>query len=61
MLDKHDEKKEIDFHLEYLLSLTTKQRFKKLFEWSDFVKKLAKKNEIYRRTYRRTGKNIQRK
>ena len=33
-LTKHDENKEIDFELDYLLSLTTKQRFEMMFEKS---------------------------
>ena len=31
-LDHHDEEKEIDFELEYLLSLTRKQRFQMMHE-----------------------------
>ncbi len=30
-LDKHDEDKEIEFELDYLASLTTKQRFELMF------------------------------
>ena len=58
--DKNSEKKEIKFEVEYLLSLTTKQRFKKLFGWSDFVKKLAMKHGYNRKISRRTGEVIQR-
>ena len=31
-LDKHDEKKEIEFELDYLTSLTTQQRFEMMFQ-----------------------------
>jgi len=30
-LDKHDESKEIEFELDYLTSLTTRQRFQMMF------------------------------
>lgn len=43
-LNKHDEKKEIDFELDYLLSLTTKQRFEMMFEKSRQMAALLKKN-----------------
>lgn len=53
MLKNRDEKKEIEFELNYLLSLTTKQRFKKLFMLSDFLKNLTMKHGYYRKTNRR--------
>ncbi len=31
-LDKHNEKKETEFELKYLLSLTTRQRFEMMFK-----------------------------
>lgn len=31
-LDKHDEDKEIEFELDYLMSLTTAQRFELMFQ-----------------------------
>jgi len=43
-LNKHDEKKEIDFELDYLLSLTTKQRFQMMFEKSWQTATLLRKN-----------------
>lgn len=43
-LNKHDEKKEIEFELDYLLSLTTAQRFEIMFRRSRQMKSLDKKN-----------------
>jgi uncharacterized membrane protein len=43
-LNRHDEKKEIDFELDYLMSLTTKQRFQMMFEKSRQMARLLKKN-----------------
>jgi len=43
-LNKHDEKKEIDFELDYLSSLTTKQRFQMMFEKSRQMAALLRKN-----------------
>jgi hypothetical protein len=43
-LTKHDEKREIEFELDYLLSLTTKQRFQMMFEKSRKMASLLKKN-----------------
>jgi hypothetical protein len=42
-LKKHDENREIDFELDYLLSLTTKQRFEMMFEKSRQMARLLKK------------------
>ena len=41
-LTKHDENKEIEFELDYLLSLTTKQRFQVMFEKSRKTASLLK-------------------
>jgi hypothetical protein len=41
-LKKHDEKKEIDFELKYLMSLTTRQRFEMMFEKSRQMARLMK-------------------
>ena len=55
-LKKHDEKKEIEFELKYLLSLTTRQRFKMMFKKSEEIKRLLEKSghrktsEIIKRT-----------
>jgi hypothetical protein len=43
-LKKHDEKKEIEFELKYLMSLTTRQRFELMFEKSRQMARLLKKN-----------------
>jgi hypothetical protein len=43
-LNKHDEKKEIEFELDYLSSLTTKQRFQMMFEKSRQTATLLRKN-----------------
>ena len=59
MLDKDNEKKEIEFELEYLLSLSREQRFKKFFGMCDFVRKLAEKHGYGKRN-RKTPEIIQR-
>jgi hypothetical protein len=43
-LTKHNENREIEFELDYLLSLTTKQRFQMMFEKSRQMASLLKKN-----------------
>lgn len=54
--DGDDEDKELDFELEYLMSLTTKERFEMMFKKSRLIKKqlLAhghrKPSEIIKRT-----------
>jgi len=55
-LTKHDEKKEIEFELDYLLSLTTKHRFEMMFEKSRSMAALLRKNGR-----RKTTKVIKRK
>ena len=44
-LDKHNEKKEIEFELEYLASLTTRQRFELMFRKTKEMLSLLKRNE----------------
>ena len=55
-LKKHDEKKEIDFELKYLRSLTTRERFEMMFKRSGQVARLLKRNGR-----RKTTKVIKRK
>ena len=43
-LKKHNEGKEIEFELKYLLSLTTRQRFKMMFKKSEEMKRLLEKS-----------------
>jgi len=42
-LDRHDEDKEIEFELDYLMSLTTKQRFEMMFSRTEEILRLLKK------------------
>ena len=44
-LDKHDEKKEIEFELDYLTSLTTQQRFEMMFQKRKEILGLLKRDE----------------
>jgi hypothetical protein len=46
-LDNHDETREIAFELEYLSSLSVKQRFEMMFKKSDEMRRLLK-NHGYR-------------
>ena len=55
-LKKHDEKKEIDFELKYLMSLTTRQRFEMMFEKSRQMAALLRRNGR-----RKTTKVVKRK
>ncbi len=55
-LKKHDEKKEIEFELDYLMSLTTKQRFQMMFEKSRQMVSLLRRNGR-----RKTTKVVKRK
>jgi hypothetical protein len=55
-LSKHDEKKEIEFELDYLLSLTTKQRFEMMFRKSRQMAAMLRRNGR-----RRTTKIVKRK
>ena len=43
-LDGHDEDKEIEFELDYLTSLTTKQRFEMMFRKTREMLRLLKKD-----------------
>jgi hypothetical protein len=44
-LNKHNEKKEIEFELDYLTSLTTQQRFEMMFRKTREMLRLLKRNE----------------
>jgi hypothetical protein len=55
-LDKHNEDKEIEFELDYLTSLTTKQRFELMFRKTREMLRLLKRNE-----HRKTTEVIKRK
>ena len=44
-LEKHDEKREIEFELEFLKSLTIQQRFEMFEERNLFLKSLLYKND----------------
>jgi hypothetical protein len=43
-LTKHNERKEIEFELDYLATLTTKERFEMMFEKSRRQARLLKRN-----------------
>jgi len=45
VLDKHNEEKEIEFELDYLASLTTRQRFEMMFRKTQEMLRLLKRNE----------------
>lgn len=45
MLDKDNEKKEIEIEIEYLSSLTTAQRFKMVTEYSKWLTKILRKHD----------------
>ena len=55
-LTKHDENREIEFELDYLLSLTTKQRFQMMFDKSRQMVSLLRRNGR-----RKTAKVVKRK
>jgi hypothetical protein len=44
-LNKHNEGKEIEFELDYLTSLTTRQRFEMMFRKTREMLRLLKRNE----------------
>jgi len=44
-LDRHNEEREIEFELDYLTSLTTKQRFQMMFQKTKEMLSLLKRNE----------------
>ena len=54
-LSDHDEEREIEFELDYLLSLTTQQRFQMMFQKTKEMRDLYKKH-----ANRRTTKIIKR-
>ncbi len=49
-LDRHNEDKEIEFELDYLASLTTKQRFEMMSRKTREMLSLRKKPNAYRKT-----------
>jgi hypothetical protein len=49
-LKKHNEKKEIEFELDYLRSLTTKQRFELMFRKTQEMLSLQKNRNAHRKT-----------
>jgi hypothetical protein len=49
-LDKHNEDKEIEFELDYLTSLTTRQRFELMFRKTKEMRNLLKRNECRKAT-----------
>jgi hypothetical protein len=44
-LDRHNEEKEIEFELDYLTSLTTAERFQMMFQKTEEMLSLLKRNE----------------
>ena len=54
-LRRHDKSKEINFELDYLLSLTTKQRFQMMFKKTQEIRSLLRNNG-----YRKTAQIIKR-
>ena len=49
-LDEHDEDKEIDFELDYLMSLTTAQRFELMFQKTMEMLRLSGRTNADRKT-----------
>jgi hypothetical protein len=49
-LTKHDEEREIEFELRFLLSLTTRQRFEMMFKKSEEMRELLEKSG-HRKTF----------
>lgn len=49
-VDRHDEDKEIEFELDYLTSLTTRQRFQMMFTKTREMLSLLKKSNANRKT-----------
>jgi hypothetical protein len=47
-LDRHDEDKEIEFELDYLMSLTTNQRFQMMFTKTEEMLSLLRKRNARR-------------
>jgi len=48
-LDKHDEYKEIEFELDYLTSLTTRQRFQMMFTKTEEMLSLLRERNEHRK------------
>ncbi|MHC4356879.1 MAG: hypothetical protein ACYS0H_29620 [Planctomycetota bacterium] len=46
-LDRHDEDKEIEFELDYLLSLTISERFQMMFTKTQEMLSLRKKTKLH--------------
>jgi hypothetical protein len=46
-LDRHDEDKEIEFELDYLLSLTISERFQMMFTKTQEMLSLCKKTKLH--------------
>lgn len=55
-LKKHNEKKEIEFELDFLARLTTQQRFELMFKKNIEIRRLSRRNG-----YRKTTQIIKRK
>ena len=49
-LDSHDEEREIDFELNYLSSLTVKQRFEMMFKKTEEIRSLLKSHGYRKNT-----------
>jgi hypothetical protein len=49
-IDKHDENREIEFEIEYLTSLTIRQRFEMMFTKTEELLSLLKKPNANRNT-----------
>lgn len=49
-LKEHNEEKEIEFEINYLLSLSLKQRFEMMEEKNSFIRSFLKKNEYPKTT-----------
>jgi hypothetical protein len=47
-LEKHDEDKEIEFELDYLMSLTIRQRFEMMFAKTRELRRLLRKTNGHR-------------
>jgi hypothetical protein len=58
-LDRFDEKKEIEFELNYLASLTIAQRFKMMFKKTEEMRKLLREN-LGKDDYRKTSQIVKR-
>ena len=59
-LDKHDEAKEIEFELDYLTSLTTRERFEMIFQKGEEILNLLSSATGKRNERRKTTEIIKR-